>query len=86
MPNCDGYQVLERLRADGRLHDLPVIVISALGEIDKLHAAASRAGLGLGDAEERIEGAEQAVAHQGGEVSEQQQRGGEERSYDQFHL
>ncbi|HEX4192811.1 MAG TPA: response regulator, partial [Stellaceae bacterium] len=22
MPKCDGYQVLERLRADGRLHEL----------------------------------------------------------------
>jgi phosphoserine phosphatase RsbU/P len=34
MPRVDGYQVLERLRADGRLHELPVIVISALNEID----------------------------------------------------
>ncbi len=36
MPKCDGYQVLERLRADGRLHELPVIVISALNEIDSV--------------------------------------------------
>ncbi len=36
MPKCDGYQVLERLRADGRLLDLPVIVISALDEIDSV--------------------------------------------------
>jgi len=36
MPKCDGYQVLERLRADGRLLDLPVIVISALNEIDSV--------------------------------------------------
>ncbi len=36
MPHVDGYQVLERLRADGRLHELPVIVISALNEIDSV--------------------------------------------------
>src|SRR5215469_7190272 len=36
MPNVDGYQVLERLRAAGRLHELPVIVISALNEIDSV--------------------------------------------------
>lgn len=36
MPKCDGYQVLERLRADGRLLDLPVIVISANDEIDSV--------------------------------------------------
>ncbi len=36
MPKCDGYQVLERLRADGRLHELPVIVISALNEMDSV--------------------------------------------------
>jgi sigma-B regulation protein RsbU (phosphoserine phosphatase) len=34
MPKCDGYQVLERLRAAGRLHELPVIVISALNELE----------------------------------------------------
>ena len=36
MPKCDGYQVLERLKADGRLHELPVIVISALNEMDSV--------------------------------------------------
>ncbi|HLI21807.1 MAG TPA: SpoIIE family protein phosphatase [Stellaceae bacterium] len=36
MPKCDGYQVLERLRADGKLHELPVIMISALNEIDSI--------------------------------------------------
>jgi sigma-B regulation protein RsbU (phosphoserine phosphatase) len=36
MPKCDGYQVLERLKAQGRLHELPVIVISALNEIDSV--------------------------------------------------
>jgi sigma-B regulation protein RsbU (phosphoserine phosphatase) len=36
MPKCDGYQVLERLRADGKLHELPVIVISALNEMDSV--------------------------------------------------
>jgi sigma-B regulation protein RsbU (phosphoserine phosphatase) len=36
MPKCDGYQVLERLRADGKLLELPVIVISALNEMDSV--------------------------------------------------
>ena len=36
MPKCDGYQVLERLRAEGQLHELPVIVISALNEMDSV--------------------------------------------------
>jgi len=36
MPIFDGYQVLERLKALGRLHELPVIVISALNEIDSV--------------------------------------------------
>jgi sigma-B regulation protein RsbU (phosphoserine phosphatase) len=36
MPKCDGYQVLERLKASGQLHELPVIVISALNEMDSV--------------------------------------------------
>lgn len=36
MPNMDGYQVLEALKADGRLHSLPVIMISAVNEIDSV--------------------------------------------------
>jgi len=36
MPKCDGYQVLERLKADGKLHELPVIMISALNELDSI--------------------------------------------------
>ncbi len=36
MPKCDGYQVLERLKAGGQLHELPVIVISALNEMDSV--------------------------------------------------
>ncbi len=36
MPNLNGYQVLERLKADGRLHRMPVIMISALQEIDSV--------------------------------------------------
>jgi sigma-B regulation protein RsbU (phosphoserine phosphatase) len=36
MPKVDGYQVLERLKAGGRLHDIPVIMISALNEIDSV--------------------------------------------------
>ena len=34
MPEMDGFQVLDRLKADGRMRDLPVIVISALSEIE----------------------------------------------------
>jgi sigma-B regulation protein RsbU (phosphoserine phosphatase) len=34
MPDLDGFGVLEALRADGRINDLPVIVISALNEIE----------------------------------------------------
>jgi signal transduction histidine kinase len=34
MPGMDGYQVLERIKGDPRLRDIPVIVISALDEID----------------------------------------------------
>jgi phosphoserine phosphatase RsbU/P len=33
MPKLDGYQVLQRLKAQGRLHDLPVVMISALNEV-----------------------------------------------------
>lgn len=33
MPECTGYEVLERLRASGALASLPVIVISALDEL-----------------------------------------------------
>jgi len=36
MPELSGYDVLERLRAEGRLADLPVIVISALEDIDSV--------------------------------------------------
>jgi sigma-B regulation protein RsbU (phosphoserine phosphatase) len=36
MPRCDGYQVLERMRAGGQLHEVPVIVISALNEMDSV--------------------------------------------------
>jgi signal transduction histidine kinase len=34
MPEMDGYQVLERMKSDPELRDIPVIVISALDEID----------------------------------------------------
>src|SRR5262245_43636319 len=34
MPELDGFGVLERLKADGQITDLPIIVISALTEID----------------------------------------------------
>lgn len=34
MPGLDGYQVLERIKGDPVLRDIPVIVISALDEID----------------------------------------------------
>ena len=34
MPGMDGYQVLEIVKADPELRDIPVIVISALDEVD----------------------------------------------------
>ena len=34
MPELNGYQVLDRLKTQGRLRDLPVIMLSAFGEMD----------------------------------------------------
>jgi len=34
MPQLDGYQVLERIKGDSRLHNIPVIMITAVDEID----------------------------------------------------
>ncbi|MGH6896696.1 MAG: adenylate/guanylate cyclase domain-containing protein [Geminicoccaceae bacterium] len=36
MPDLNGFQVLERLKADERLHDIPVIMISGLQEADSV--------------------------------------------------
>lgn len=36
MPELDGFGVLERLKGDGRINDLPVVVISALNEIEPI--------------------------------------------------
>jgi class 3 adenylate cyclase/CheY-like chemotaxis protein len=36
MPEMDGYQVLEQLKSDAALRDIPVIVLSALDEIDSV--------------------------------------------------
>src|SRR6266849_1620060 len=36
MPKIDGYQVLEQLKAEGRLDNIPVIMISAVNEIDSI--------------------------------------------------
>jgi adenylate cyclase len=36
MPEMDGYQVLEKLTVDLTLHDIPVIVTSALEELDSV--------------------------------------------------
>jgi len=36
MPEMDGYQVLEHLKSDPGLRDIPVIVLSALDEIDSV--------------------------------------------------
>jgi len=36
MPEVNGYQVLEQLKAGGKLRDLPVIMISALDEIESV--------------------------------------------------
>jgi phosphoserine phosphatase RsbU/P len=39
MPEMSGYEVCERLKADARTHDVPVIFISALDDLqDKVHA------------------------------------------------
>ena len=34
MPEVNGYEVLEALSRDGRIHQMPVVMISALSEID----------------------------------------------------
>jgi class 3 adenylate cyclase len=36
MPDLNGFQVLEHLKADERLHDIPVIMISGLQETDSV--------------------------------------------------
>src|SRR5512136_989489 len=36
MPEMDGYQVLEQMKGDSRLRDIPVIVISALEEMESV--------------------------------------------------
>ncbi len=36
MPELDGYQVLARLKADGRFRHIPVIMISAVDELDSV--------------------------------------------------
>lgn len=36
MPEMDGYQVLERMKRDSALRDIPVIVISALDEMESV--------------------------------------------------
>jgi DNA-binding response OmpR family regulator len=36
MPEMDGYQVLERLKASTRLRDIPVIMISAVDELESV--------------------------------------------------
>ena len=36
MPDLNGFQVLQRLKADERLHDIPVIMISGLQEVDSV--------------------------------------------------
>ena len=36
MPDLDGYRVLERMKADPKLRDIPVLMISALDELDSV--------------------------------------------------
>lgn len=36
MPRMNGYQVLEAMNADAALRDLPVIVVSAISELDSI--------------------------------------------------
>jgi len=33
MPGMDGYQVCERLKADGRTRDIPVVFVTAMGDV-----------------------------------------------------
>jgi len=36
MPNMDGFGVLENMKADGQLRDIPVLVISAIDDMDSV--------------------------------------------------
>ena len=36
MPDMNGYEVLERMKADARLRDVPVVMISAVDEVDSV--------------------------------------------------
>jgi signal transduction histidine kinase/DNA-binding response OmpR family regulator len=36
LPKLNGYEVLDRMKADGRLRHIPVIMISAVGELDSV--------------------------------------------------
>ena len=47
MPRMDGFEFLSRLRADPRWADLPVVIVSGLGE-DLLRAINAKAAEGLG--------------------------------------
>jgi len=46
MPEMDGFQVLERLLANSRLRDLPVIVTSAVEGLDSVRALHRARGRG----------------------------------------
>ena len=34
MPDLDGYEVCRRLKADPLTHDIPVIFVTAMGDVD----------------------------------------------------
>jgi serine phosphatase RsbU (regulator of sigma subunit) len=36
MPGIDGYEVLETMKKDGALRDVPVVMISAVGEVESI--------------------------------------------------
>lgn len=47
MPDLDGYEVCRRLKADPLTHDIPVIFVTAMGDVDDEAAGFDVGGSGL---------------------------------------